>query len=479
MKKIFLHALALSALSFFAGALYADDTPDFSMIGFATLNGGTTGGEGGEVVTVTTFEELKKYAEDPTTPYIIQIPEEINTGITAYIEEGSGKITSPESGNTIETTYGEIIKLGSNKTLIGIGENGFLNRIGINIQCQSNIIIRNLKITLQDVPIDKAGENKIVGFRNGEEVLLGDPDYIGIQADDDKLPQAQRICRNIWIDHCELYNYPRATEHKDRYDGLIDIKNDVQYVTISWCHFHDHSKACLFGKGDSDRYDRTTTLHHNYFENIKGSRLPLLRHGYHHYFNNYLYGCEDGLQVRINSNAYVEGCYFEDTKKPVFGNTSSGGTATLVDVIFEGCSRLPEGYENIDGAKSSVLSSGEAFSETTFFPADFYDYSSVLHPAVEIREIVKEYTGVGKIDYSPPTSILEAKKDDRKITAGNGQILVKDARGSKVTIYSLEGRTVLSALIESEEQSFSIGEKGIYIVELVADNQKICNKVIL
>ena len=38
--------------------------PDYSLVGFATLNGGTTGGEGGTEVTVSDFNELKRYAEE-------------------------------------------------------------------------------------------------------------------------------------------------------------------------------------------------------------------------------------------------------------------------------------------------------------------------------------------------------------------------------------------------------------------------------
>ncbi len=188
MRKI-TSTIAITALA--ATGAFAAATPDFSMIGFATTNGGTTGGEGGKTVCPQTFTELKQYAEDPTTPYIIVIDREITTGITAYVDTTSGHLSSAGATNAIASTYGEILKLGSNKTLIGEGDKGFLNRIGINIQCQQNIIIRNLRISLQDVPVDKSGENKIVAFRNGAETLIGDPDCISIQADNDNLPASR------------------------------------------------------------------------------------------------------------------------------------------------------------------------------------------------------------------------------------------------------------------------------------------------
>lgn len=475
MKKI--STLTFTAL-LFASAFAT--TPDFSMVGFATLNGGTAGGAGGEVVRVSTFEELKRYAENETTPYIIEIAGEINTGITAYIEEGSGHIATSQSSSTIETTYGEVLKLGSNKTLLGIGENAFLNRIGVNVQCRSNIIIRNIKFTMQDVPIDKAGENKIVGFRNGAEILLGDPDCIGIQADNENLPSQQRFCRNIWIDHCEFYNYPRNTEHKDRYDGLLDMKNNVQFVTISWCYFHDHSKACLFGKGNSDNFDRTTTMHHNYFENIKGSRLPLLRHGRHHYFNNYQFGCEDGLNARINSNSYIENCYFEDTKRPIFGKKSENGKVTLVDLIFKNCKNLPAGYENIDGAKYETLKSDVSFDETDFIPSTLYNYDSVLDNAEDVPGIVKEYAGVGKLKSEETNINVNNNTNNFEISVSGMELKIKTGTDSGlINIIGIDGKLYLTQSITSQEEIVRLDHKGIYIIQVIKDKQTANKKIII
>ena len=110
----------------FAGASAVAATPDFSQVGFATLGGGTTGGAGGEIVEVSTFAEFKQYAEDLETPYVIIVNGEINTGIKTYIDS-DGAVAS--SGT--ETTYGEIVLVGNNKTIVGKGSNGFLNRVGV------------------------------------------------------------------------------------------------------------------------------------------------------------------------------------------------------------------------------------------------------------------------------------------------------------------------------------------------------------
>ncbi|MEZ4892829.1 MAG: hypothetical protein R2778_07405 [Saprospiraceae bacterium] len=113
------------------------------------------------------------------------------------------------------------------------------------------------------------------------------------------------------MDHCRFYNEdPSVMTDADRYDGLVDIKNDVQFVTISWCYFHDHHKGCLSGSGNSDNYDRKSTLHHNLFDNIS-SRIPLQRYGKLHLLNNYVVNSENGLNVRIQSEALAEELFQE------------------------------------------------------------------------------------------------------------------------------------------------------------------------
>ena len=49
--------------------------------------------------------------------------------------------------------------------------------------------------------------------------------------------------KNIWIDHCELY--ADLTHGKDYYDGLLDIKNEASFITVSNCNVHDHFKVSL------------------------------------------------------------------------------------------------------------------------------------------------------------------------------------------------------------------------------------------
>jgi pectate lyase len=90
--------------------------------GFASLNGGTTGGNGGSVVTVTSQADLEKYAS-ASGKYVIKIPSRITI-----------------------TPKGKEIDIASDKTIIGAGASGEIYNGGFRVINQKNIIIRNLRI---------------------------------------------------------------------------------------------------------------------------------------------------------------------------------------------------------------------------------------------------------------------------------------------------------------------------------------------
>ena len=102
-------------------------TPDYSLVGFATENGGTTGGGGGIEVTVSTYTDLKKYAETVDTKYIIKIDQTI-TG----------------TGTVANKNYVGSIKVASNKSIIGIGDKAFLDGVGLTIKDTRNVIFKTL-----------------------------------------------------------------------------------------------------------------------------------------------------------------------------------------------------------------------------------------------------------------------------------------------------------------------------------------------
>ncbi len=239
--------------------------PSFNMVGFATLNGGTTGGQGGPSVTVTTGTELQN-AINLGGPRIIYV----NGTITLSNSSGLSKID---------------IKDVSDISIIGVGTKGEFNGIGIKMTRTSNVILRNLKI---------------------HHVLSGDKDCISTEGP----------ANNIWVDHCELYNEYDGVD-KDYYDALLDAKAESAYLTYSWNKLHDSWKASLNGSSESDTYDRRVTYHHNSFININ-SRLPLYRGGQGHIYNNYYQDVPtSGVNSRINAKLRVENNVFVNVNNPI------------------------------------------------------------------------------------------------------------------------------------------------------------------
>ena len=418
MKKQLLSLLCL--LMGLTASAQTVDGRNFSIDGFAAyagtpgtnhyLAGGTTGGQGGKVVKADNFSQLQAYLQS-SEPYIIFVDHDITTGIPCYVESlSTGYLCANQNGEDgVESTYGERIMVASNKTLIGIvdpatGKAPLISRITFVMQCQSNVIIRNCRFTMVGVPILKVGENKIVAWRDGAQKEVGDPDCIGIQADANSAKKD--FGSHIWIDHCEFFNGDAA--NKDRYDGLVDCKNNIQWLTISYNLFHDHDKACLWGKGDSDVFEgcRTISAHHNYFKNIQGSRLPLQRGGHVHYMNNYQEDCQDGWDLRSQSVGYADACYFKNGKAPILPD--GGGVVNInkesgYGVIYDNCRRVITGHEGVSyvnaPAKYDAEFDAATYVKGTWVPTDTWsDYFINSHDkAADVPAVCEKYSGAGKI----------------------------------------------------------------------------------
>ncbi|KAL5333687.1 pectin lyase fold/virulence factor [Aspergillus crustosus] len=244
--------------------------------GFASLNGGTTGGSGGSVVTVSNQADLESYAGSSGS-YVIKV---------------SGTINISPKGKEIDVT--------NDKTIIGIGANGRISGGGFRVINRHNVIIRNLRI----------------GDTTGGEEL----DWDGIQVD---------TSTNVWIDHCIFENIG---------DGGIDLRKDSDYWTVSNTHIKDVNKA--FGIGWTENLISRGTIHHNYFDgtNQRNPSADNLR--YAHLYNNYLRGCTSyGHYIRGATNARVENVYFEDCEDPLttdpeatltaIGNIYDGTSGTI------------------------------------------------------------------------------------------------------------------------------------------------------
>jgi pectate lyase len=242
-----------------------------------------TGGSLGETVTATSVAELRDYLSR-SAPLVVTF-----------------------DGTFMGT---ELLDIASDKTLLG-GTAAHLQGIGLRVNGSRNVIIRNLAVS--HVIAEGTGEaNDAIELTGG--------------------------AKNVWIDHCELYS--DRLNGTDYYDGLLEIKNQASFVTVSWCDFHDHYKVSLISSGDQQIGDTAirATYHHNFFHGV-GSRLPSIRFGKAHVFSNYFRNVEStGVNSRMGAVVKVEHNYFENAKDPIVSEDSPLlGTWDLTNNVFDGC----------------------------------------------------------------------------------------------------------------------------------------------
>jgi pectate lyase len=250
-----------------------------SPVGWASQNGGTTGGAGGSSMTVSSLSALE----------------------SAAAASGASVITV----NGLFTGSGEI-SVASNKTIIGSGSNSGLVGIGLKMKGVKNVIIRNMNVS------------KVTA-------ASGDGDAIHVESS-----------TNIWIDHNNLFS--DLSHDEDYYDGLVDLTHAADYITVSWNYIHDHNKVALLGHSDDNGSEDTghlrVTYVHNWWDNTV-QRNPRVRFGNPvHVLNNY-YSNVSSYCVASTEDAgvLVERNYFENCPDTVITQTgdSSDGNTRLIN----------------------------------------------------------------------------------------------------------------------------------------------------
>ena len=213
-----------------------------------------------------------------------------------------------------------VVKVPSNTSLIGLGDDAKIVKGMLHLDVGvENVIIRNIHF--------EDAFDYFPGWDPGDSFKI-DSSYPGCQAEYVNANIGPQKCRGgrwnaeydlisisgakrIWIDHCTfsdgdrpdalfppVYPFPQneITQKVQHHDGLIDITNQADLVTISNSYFHDHDKAMLIGNSDKKTEDNgylRVTLHGNYFENV-GQRMPRVRYGQVHSYNNYFVGDASG-----------------------------------------------------------------------------------------------------------------------------------------------------------------------------------------
>ncbi|MBM7493467.1 pectate lyase [Micromonospora luteifusca] len=319
-----------------------------SATGYATQNGGTTGGAGGQTVRATTGTAIHAALcgrASSSTPITIEVTGTINHGNTSKV-----------SGSSCNTAAGVIeLKQISNVTIIGAGSGAVFDQLGIHIRDSSNIIIQN--VTVRNVK------------KSGSPTSNGG-DAIGMES----------TVRNVWVDHVTL---EASGGESEGYDGLFDMKDNTQYVTLSYSVLRNSGRGGLVGSSESDLSNGFITYHHNLYENID-SRTPLLRGGTAHIYNNHYVSLhESGINSRAGARAKVENNYFRDSKD-VLGTfyTDERGYWQVSGNIFNNVTWSSAGSENYPAGPNPTSNT------TVSIP---YSYS--LDGASCVPDIVRQTVG--------------------------------------------------------------------------------------
>ncbi|MFJ9149245.1 polysaccharide lyase family 1 protein [Streptomyces sp. NPDC102270] len=220
---------------------------------------------------------------------------------------GSAKPSGPqeEARQASARKQAERVELlvGSNTTIVGL-KGAVLKGGSLQVRNATNVIIRNLDLrdAYDCFPVWQPNTGGLGDWKTAyDNIWLAGATH-------------------VWVDHVTLSDkgHPDSAEptyfarNYLRHDGLLDITNGSDLVTVSWSRFADHDKAMLIGNSDSATGDRGTlrvTLHHNEFDSVV-QRAPRVRFGQVHVYNNrYLADGDDyrySLGVSTESAIYAE-----------------------------------------------------------------------------------------------------------------------------------------------------------------------------
>ncbi|WP_460795989.1 pectinesterase family protein [Microbacterium sp. GXF0217] len=248
------------------GPVWSPTATGFASTPTAELPNGTTGGAGGNVVTVDDPAELTAAAAS-TEPLTILVD------------------------GTIDVGDGSMIKVTANKTIAGAADGGEIVNGGLFVDRVSNVIIRNLTFRDSFIGADWDGKSP-------------ENDNDGIRID---------TSHHVWVDHNEFERLG---------DGQLDIRKDSTAVTASWNYFRDHNKT--LGVGWTENVVSTLTLHHNRFSNVHQRNSSLDNVAAGHVYNNWLSGVSSyGMNARgVDTELVVESNVFEHARNPLIGEGS-------------------------------------------------------------------------------------------------------------------------------------------------------------
>jgi pectate lyase len=181
-----------------------------------------------------------------------------------------------------------VLRVPSNTTLLGLGSDAHIVNGMLLLDGVRQVIVRHIRFSdaFDHFPAWDPNDNTGGEWNSDYDTL------------------SLRRSTHVWVDHCSFDDgaRPDATagarlgRKVQHHDGLLDITQQSDFVTVSWNHFRDHDKTSLVGSGDGVTADAgrlRVSYHHNLWENTM-SRQPRVRYGQVHVYNNLYVGRAGG-----------------------------------------------------------------------------------------------------------------------------------------------------------------------------------------
>lgn len=241
-----------------------------------------------------------------------------------YVTKNTAKtITTEVAGQGTRTGFQDILaayEKGTDTTpmcfrIIGTIETKDMDALASSdegLQIKANKAANEMNITIEGVGNDATIKGFGILLYRGASYELRNFGVMTLIDDGLSLKEAQ----HVWIHNVDLFYGPNKGGDQIKGDGALDLKDDTQYTTISYCHFFDTGKSSLCGM-KSETGPNYITYHHNWFDH-SDSRHPRIRRMTVHVYNNYFDGvAKYGVGATTGSDVFVENNYFRNCSKPM------------------------------------------------------------------------------------------------------------------------------------------------------------------
>ena len=285
----------------------------------------------------------------------------------------------------VSSAYAIGVKGAANVTFEGIGDDATLYEAGVAVFQSTGIEVRNLGL---------------MNWGGG-----GDGDGISLKQS-----------RGVWVHNNDVF-YGNAGSDGDQAkgDGSMDLKDNSQYVTVSYNHFWDSGKMSLCGM-KSESGENWITYHHNWFDH-SDSRHPRIRTMSVYVYNNYYDGnSKYGVGAAKDSEAFVEANYFRNCNYPML--SSMQGSDVLAGGIFSGENGgVIKAYNNYMEGQKSVIYANSDTGTTSASATDFDAYlaasrSETVPSTYKAKQGGKTYSNFDtKVDLGVDTADIDAPAD--------------------------------------------------------------------